>query len=284
MAADAPAAQGLVMTGSASRSAAAPAGRRNRSAITARPLHGFTLVELLVVITLIGVLIALMLPALGKARGGARQGVCLSNLHQLAAAEQMFLHDHDEQFWRLRTNVSVPEVGWRWWFGFEPNAPGSGTNRPLDKSRGTLATYMSTDSDAFNCPDFPYEHSDFFPKFERRAASYGFNLNLGPPTAGQQPARLSDFVGRVSSVMVFVDAIHFDHNPGFNEGHYVLQTTTPLAPSGYAHFRHSQSAMVLMLDGHARAHRRRGPAHATIADGPAANALADDGTMSIYGN
>jgi prepilin-type N-terminal cleavage/methylation domain-containing protein len=46
--------------------------------------HGFTLVELLVVITIIGILIALLLPAVQAAREAARQAQCENNLKQLA--------------------------------------------------------------------------------------------------------------------------------------------------------------------------------------------------------
>ena len=69
-----------------------PPMKSNRCAL---PCFGFTLIELLVVIAIIGILSALLLPALSSAKGRGKQAACISNLRQLGVATQLYQNEYE---------------------------------------------------------------------------------------------------------------------------------------------------------------------------------------------
>jgi len=88
--------------------------KRTCSANPTRHATGFTLVELLVVIAIIGVLVALLLPAVQAARAAARRTMCLNNLKQIGIAVQNYHSAMGNYPPSIAWGEGVPDNGGKW--------------------------------------------------------------------------------------------------------------------------------------------------------------------------
>ena len=109
-----------------------------------KTLRGFTLVELLVVIGIIALLIAMLLPVLGKARAQAQLVQCQSNIRQLITASLLFANDHQRRIptcadnqW-VFANDTVPQT----YFAYRPNPPGGPNSALAEDWASSLTPYL----------------------------------------------------------------------------------------------------------------------------------------------
>jgi len=110
--------------------------------------NGFTLIELLVVIAIIAVLMAILMPALNRAREQGKRAACLSNLKQLQLAWVMYADDNDGKIVNGNANWDLRgENPWAW----IPDHHESSIEAQKTFEQGALYPYSSSPK-IFKCP------------------------------------------------------------------------------------------------------------------------------------
>jgi prepilin-type N-terminal cleavage/methylation domain-containing protein/prepilin-type processing-associated H-X9-DG protein len=116
---------------------------------------GFTLIELMVVITLIAILAAITFPVFAQTKEAAKATVCVNNLAQLSLAFELYSHDFDDIVVPARTWGPSSSDG-------APQGPNDGTGDWPDPNSGsrlagiwtTILQPYAKNQDLFFCPSF----------------------------------------------------------------------------------------------------------------------------------
>ena len=215
----------------------------------------FTLVELLVVISIIGLLAGLAVPAVNGGLKSARAGACLSNLHQIGVATMAYAADNSF------------------------NLPNSGSN-DVPEWPTTLASLTSTDTKSkksiFVCPgcEKPVQQGSD----KEKAITYGMHGGLMPKNG--TASNLSCVV-RPTEVILAADVCQDPGKKGWSpyciEGPSIvtsqsgggrgggsinlkepisISTDADTGDNPWMRYRHSGKVNVVMCDGHAEAIKR----------------------------
>lgn len=239
---------------------------------------GFTLVELLVVISVIAILAGLILPALAKAKGKGYAMVCLNNTRQLTFGWLMYADEFED---RLPYNLGgdpnrqtfAPKTPLNWvnnvmtWERDEDN-----TNTALI-TEASLGKYLSRNHRVYKCPsDRVVSDTQREIGWTERTRSYSMNAMLGHAGdlikygVNQNNPNYKQFftlssIPAPSQIFVFLD----EHPDSINDG-YFLNVPAQLQwidlPASY----HDGAGTFSFADGHVEIHKwvngeTRRPAH-----------------------
>jgi prepilin-type N-terminal cleavage/methylation domain-containing protein/prepilin-type processing-associated H-X9-DG protein len=219
----------------------------------ARPTIAFTLLELLVVIAIIGILAALLLPALSRAKMRAQRVQCVSNLKQFAVALQLYAGDFGDHLPPNLDGQNIP-LGQTWvegWLGL----PGPDCTNTAYLQRSLVGTYLGNNIAIWCCPSVKSVTAAGVT--QPRVRTVSLNCFMGSPVkspAAATYAKLSDLPPLPPTrALTFLE----EKAETINDGSFAIQWSFDEEYSGAWTFRdkpevlHLGSGNVSFADGHA---------------------------------
>lgn len=210
---------------------------------------GFTLVELLVSISIIAVLSSLLLSATFKAKQRTSAARCVSNLRQLQLGWTMYADENDG--W-LPINTAVWNRAWRShsnsWTGFSSAVLDETPERIM---KGSLWPYVQA-AQVFVCPS---DHSLTATR-KPRVRSYSLNANLAGRTSEVQYV-----VFRMDQIPEPVRLLSFicEHEDSIDDGHFLVWPYPDDRWVNMPSDRHGQAGTLSFCDGHVETWAWRAP-------------------------